>query len=211
MRTMHRGGPAVRAGVIVLTVGLIVAGCGSDEPYVPAGIIRTPAPNVADVSLPDVTNGGELAFIADPGGILILYWGYTACPDICPTTMSDVRRALRELGDLADSVQVAMVTVDPDRDTAEVLTAYVHAFVDDGIALRTDDPDRLASAAEPFGVQYSVTIQDDGWVDVTHSAFLYAIDDTGTLRLTWPFGIEAELIEADLRELLEGELANAEA
>lgn len=208
MRIVRRGGSAPRIAAAVLALGLCAAACGSDEPYVPAGIVRTPPPNVADVSLPDATNGGDFVFVAAPGGILILYWGYTGCPDICPTTMSDVRRALRDIGDLADSVDVAMVTVDPDRDTAEVLTAYVQAFVDDGVALRTDDPDRLAAAAEPLGVQYSVSVQDDGWVDVAHSAFLYAIDDSGILRLTWPFGIESELIAADLRELLEGALSD---
>jgi protein SCO1/2 len=194
---------------VVLTIALVAVACGDSGPYVPAGIIRTPAPDLSEVSLPNVTDGGDLHFIADPGEVLILYFGYTACPDVCPTTMADVRKSLRNLGDLADSIDVAMATVDPDRDTDEVLTVYVHAFIDDGVALRTEDPDELAAAAEPLGVQYSVTIQDDGWVDVAHSGFLYAVDDEGTLRLTWPFGIEAELIEADLRALLNGDLDSA--
>jgi protein SCO1/2 len=182
---------------VVLTIALVAVACGDSGPYVPAGIIRTPAPDLSEVSLPNVTDGGDLHFIADPGEVLILYFGYTACPDVCPTTMADVRKSLRNLGDLADSIDVAMATVDPDRDTDEV------------VALRTEDPDELAAAAEPLGVQYSVTIQDDGWVDVAHSGFLYAVDDEGTLRLTWPFGIEAELIEADLRALLNGDLDSA--
>lgn len=176
----------------------------------PSGMVRTPAPDVSEVVLPDVTNGGELAFRAEPGGLLIAYWGYTACPDICPTTMADLRKALRGLDDLAESVDVAMVTVDPDRDTPEVLTAYVQTFVPEGVAVRTEDADALAAAAEAFGVTYEVTLQDDGWVDVGHTAFLYAIDDDGRIRLTWPFGTDADNIESDMKALLEGRvLSNA--
>ena len=109
----RRGGSPIRLLVIAVGMGLVLTACGGETPYVPAGIVRTPAPDVSDLVLPDVTNGVDLAFQAEPGGILIVYWGYTACPDICPTTLVEVRKALRDLGDLADSVGVAMVTVTP--------------------------------------------------------------------------------------------------
>lgn len=205
----RRGGSPIRLLVIAVGMGLVLTACGGETPYVPAGIVRTPAPDVSDLVLPDVTNGVDLAFQAEPGGVLIVYWGYTSCPDICPTTMVEVRKALRDLGDLADSVDVAMITVDPNRDTPEVLTAYVQTFVTDGVAVRTEDDAALAAVAEPFGVVYSVTVQDDGWVDVIHTGFLYAVDDEGLIRLTWPFGIESEDITADLRALLEEESQNA--
>jgi protein SCO1/2 len=163
---------------------------------------------VSGIVLPDITNGVDMAFIAAPGEVLIVYWGYTACPDVCPTTLAEVRKALREIGDKAESVDVAMITVDPDRDTVDVLPVYVQAFVADGVAVRSDDAEVLAAAAEPFGVQYSVTIQDDGWVDVVHTGFLYAVDDEGLIRLTWPFGIESEDIAADLKVLLDEESLN---
>ena len=193
---------------LVLAIGLVASACGSGAEYVPAGIVRAPTPDVSDIVLPDITNGVDMAFVAEPDGVLIVYWGYTACPDVCPTTLAEVRKALREIGDQAELVDVAMVTVDPDRDTVEVLPVYVQAFVADGVAVRTEDADVLAAAAEPFGVQYSVTIQDDGWVDVVHTGFLYAIDDQGMIRLTWPFGIESEDIAADLRVLLDEESLN---
>lgn len=193
---------------LVLAMGLVAAACGSGAEYVPAGIVRTPAPDVSDIVLPDITNGVDMAFVAEPGGVLIVYWGYTACPDVCPTTLAEVRKALRDIGDEAELVDVAMITVDPDRDTVEVLPVYVQAFVADGVAVRTEDADVLAAAAETFGVQYSVTIQDDGWVDVVHTGFLYAIDDQGMIRLTWPFGIESEDIAADLKVLLDEESLN---
>jgi len=193
---------------LVLAMGLVASACGNGAAYVPAGIVRTPTPDVSDIVLPDITNGVDMAFVAETGGVLVVYWGYTACPDVCPTTLAEVRKALREIGDQAELVDVAMVTVDPDRDTVEVLPVYVQAFVADGVAVRTEDAEVLAAAAEPFGVQYSVTIQDDGWVDVVHTGFLYAIDDQGMIRLTWPFGIESEDIAADLRALLDEESSN---
>ena len=189
--------------VLGLVLLLAVASCGGEEAYVPAGIIRTPAPDVSTVLLPDVTNGVDVPAVAAQDGLLILYFGYTYCPDVCPTTMSVLRRAIRDLGDDGDRIEVAMVTVDPDRDTPEVLTSYVHAFAPDGFAVRTTDPERLAALADPFGVVYSVVVQEDGWVDVSHTGFLYAVDDEGILRLSWPFGIDSESVYKDMRALLE--------
>jgi protein SCO1/2 len=187
--------------VLALVLGLVASACG-DEEYVPAGIIRTPAPDVSDISLPDVTNDREIPAMGPEDGFLILYFGYTYCPDVCPTTMSMLRRAMRELGDDAERLEVAMVTVDPDRDTPEVLTSYVHAFAEDGFAVRTTDPARLEEIAEPFGAKYSLTTRDDGYVEVVHTGFLYAVDDEGILRITWPFGIDSDSVYKDLRALL---------
>ena len=194
--------------LLALALGLVFTACG-DEEYIPAGIIRTPAPDLSDLTMPDVTNDREKPIVAPEDGVLVVYFGYTYCPDVCPTTMSVLRRAIRDLGDDGDRVDVAMVTVDPDRDTSEVLTSYVHAFAPEGVAIRTTDADRLAELAEPFGAQYSVTIRDDGYVDVVHTGFLYAVDDQGVLRLTWPFGIDDESVRKDLRALLDDTLDEA--
>lgn len=184
-------------------VAVVAAGC-SPTPTEPAGIVRDPAPVVGATSLPDVADGsGEFHFTADRDGVLVVYFGYTSCPDVCPTTMADLRRALEELGGRADSVDVAMATVDPGRDTDEVLTDYVRSFVAGGRALRTTDDDALRAAADAFGADYTVTTADDGTVEVEHTGFLYAVDDQGLLRLTWPFGTEWQTIEGDLRWLLE--------
>jgi len=189
------------AGLVVLM--LVAGACGTDE-YLPAGIVRTPPPEVGSVALPDATNGGEFSFRAEPGEVLVVYWGYTSCPDICPTTMADLRRAVADLGNDGQRVEVAVVTVDPDRDTPDVLTAYVRAFFPDGTAVRTEEPAALEAAARPFGASYEVSTNDDGYVEVVHTAFLYAIDDQGLIRLTWQFGIESEDIQLDLESLLKG-------
>lgn len=195
---------SVRRVLGALALLTVIVACGDDGAYVPAGMVRTPPPEVATVHLPDVTSGTDFVFRAGPEELLVVYWGYTSCPDICPTTMADLRRAVVDLGDDADRIDVAVVTVDPERDTPDVLTAYVRAFFPDGSAVRTEDPAVLAAAAEPFGAAYEVSTNDEGYVEVVHTAFLYAIDDRGLIRLTWPFGIESEDIHRDLVSLLEG-------
>jgi protein SCO1/2 len=201
--TAHASGRPTRSLLLalVLTMGLVITACGDDE-YIPAGMVRTPAPDLSDMTLPDVTNNIDRPIVAPEDGLLIVYFGYTYCPDVCPTTMSMLRKALRELGDDADRIDVVMMTVDPERDTSELLTSYVHAFAPNGFAARTLDLDRLAAIAEPFGAKYTLEVKDDGYVEVVHTGFLYAVDDQGILRLTWPFGIDSDSVYKDMRALL---------
>lgn len=192
-----------RLAVGALAVAMLGSACSS-APDEPAGIVRVPAPEVGATSLPDVSAGGAaFGFAAAPGQVLVVYFGYTSCPDVCPTTMADLRRALEELGGRADDVDVAMATVDPERDTDEVLTAYVRSFVPAGHPLRTTDDTELRAAADAFGADYRVETNPAGDVEVEHTGFLYAVDDRGMLRLTWPFGTQWQTIEGDLRWLME--------
>jgi protein SCO1 len=191
-----------RLVAFLLAAGALAA-CGGDDREL-VGLTRDPEPQVDAAALPDVSRGGEpFEFRAPDGGLLVVYFGYTNCPDICPTTMADLARALDELGQAAERIDVAMVTVDPARDTA-VLTDYVQSFVDDAHAIATDDDAVLQSVAGPFGVSYEVATRPDGEVEVGHSSYLFAVDDDGTLVLTWPFGTSAEDLAGDLRQLLDG-------
>jgi protein SCO1 len=167
-----------------------------------AGIVRDPAPAVDTTTLPSLTEPGtEVEFRADPGGFQAVYFGYTNCPDVCPTTMADWTITLRRLPqDLAARVDTVMVTVDPDRDN-ELLAGYVESFVADAEAAGTTDADRLAAAAEPFGVVYDVTTNDAGDIEVSHSGFLYLVDDQGQLVVTWPFGTSSSEMAADVEQL----------
>lgn len=194
---------AAIVGVMAL-VGSVACSSGGDD-YQLGGWVRDPLPSVDTVALPDVTaDDAPFAFRAPPGGILLVYFGFTFCPDMCPTTLSDVQAALGTLGDDADRVAVAFVTVDPDRDQGEQLTSYIGFFTDGkGHALRTDDPEVLRQAADAFGVDYAVTVNDDGEVDVGHTAHLFAVDDQGRLLVTWPFGTDAEVLAADIAYLLD--------
>lgn len=174
---------------------------GGDSEFV--GYRRDPAPNVSQFELPDLSNGGEaFPLRAAPGELLVVYFGYTNCPDFCPTTLSDVRLARQQLAE-PERVDVAMVAIDPDRDLP-ILAEYVGGFFpDDGHALGTDDPSLLARVAAPFGVQYEVTTNDEGEIEVGHTTQLYALDDRGDLALTWQFGVTRDELAADLERLLE--------
>ncbi len=197
--------------VAVLTAGW-AAGCGGGDTAGSSttaaefsGYTRTPAPSVASVTLPSA-DGTEVGFAASPGGVRLVYFGYTSCPDVCPTTLSDVKRAIASLPE-ADrpKVSVDMVSIDPARDTAEKLTQYVTTFVPTGVAVRTDDDARLRAAARAFGADYEVTPGADGNPEVIHTAELYAVDDQGRVVLIWPFGTARDALARDLRRLLAGE------
>jgi protein SCO1/2 len=169
-----------------------------------SGIRSDPAPSVAGLTLPDASSdGAAFTLVPGDGRYLVVYFGYTACPDVCPTTMHEVEVALRELGDRAALVEVAMVTIDPTRDLAEPLTRYVQGFVPTAHALRTDDDELLHKAAEAFGASFTVSTAADGTVEVGHTPNLYLVDDTGSLVLTWPFGLPGASIANDLEILME--------
>lgn len=144
----------------------------------------------------------QFHFKAAPGHDLFVYFGYTSCPDVCPTTLSDLRHALRELGDAASRVDVAFVTVDPERDVPPVLESYVTSFVRGAHALRPRTQQELATVEHAFGASSSVTRRPDGTVDVRHSAVAYIIDDHGRIVDEWPFGTSSAAMAADLRVLL---------
>ena len=205
-----------RCGVLAGLAAVVLVACGdgglvnlgrggSDGTGELAGYARDPAPVVGDFELPDLSNGGEpFALRAEPGELLVVYFGYTNCPDFCPTTLSDVRLARRELDD-PSAVDVAMVTIDPDRDLP-ILAEYVDGFFpDDGHALGTDDPSLLADVAAPFGTSYEVVENAEGEIEVGHRTDLYAVDDEGRIALTWPFGVTKDALAADLEHLLDRE------
>jgi len=192
----------VRRAALAIAMVLTVAACGGDDREL-VGFQREPAPVVAEFELPDLSNDGEpFPLRAEPGELLVVYFGYTSCPDFCPTTLSDTRLARRQLDD-PSQVAVAMVAIDPDRDLP-ILAEYVGGFFpDDGHALGTDDPGLLARVAAPFGAQYEVTTDDDGEIDVAHTTQLYAVNDAGEIVLTWQFGVSQGDLAADMRQLLE--------
>ncbi len=172
-----------------------------------SGIVREPAPAVDGTALPSLTEPGtDVELRAQPGGIEVVYFGFTNCPDVCPTTLSDLGAALNRLErdepGSTDLIDTTMVTVDPGRDL-DVLPQYVTSFVSDAVAVGTDDDALLMAAAEPFGVSYDVRTLDDGTIEVDHSPFLYAVDDQGDLVLTWQFGAAPSDIANDLGILLD--------
>ena len=140
------------------------------------------------------------------GRWMLVFFGFTYCPDICPSTLATVSTALDELGPLADSVQPVFITVDPERDTVEVLADYMEAFRP-GIAALTGTPEEIAATAANFRVFYAKVDAGDGSDDylMDHSAFLYLVDPEGKFDapLTHQSTIP-EIVEALQRRLSAG-------
>lgn len=148
-------------------------------------------------------HNGQARTLADfRGKVVAVFFGYIHCPDVCPTTLSDFSRALQQLGPQADRVQVIFVTVDPQRDTPELLRQFVPAF-DPGFLGMYADETTLQQLAKEFKVVYqktSVKGVDDYLID--HSAGTYVYDPQGRLRLLMPYGSSPEAIAQDLKTLL---------
>ena len=199
----------VRCLAIASGLLMLVASCSEDlRTGALAGAVRTPPLSVASVALPDAGNDDAPVIMkAPPGELYLVYFGYTNCPDVCPTTMSDISVALDGLGEeKAGKVTVAMVTVDPDRDTSHLLTSYLAHFFDRSIALRTTDPAQLTAATNAFGVSFELGEHSPGEAyNVAHTAVTYVVDDTGTVVVEWPFGFDTDDMTSDLSTLLNKE------
>lgn len=147
---------------------------------------------------------GRVRTLADfRGKAVALFFGYTHCPDVCPTTLSDFAEAMRQLGPDAAKVQVIFVTVDPRRDTPELLSQFVPAFHPSFLGMYGDD-ETLARLTKAFRVVYQKTAvksEDDYLID--HSAGTYVYDPRGRLRLLMPYGSSPDAIARDLKTLLQ--------
>lgn len=148
-------------------------------------------------------HNGRTRTLADfRGKVVAVFFGYTHCPDVCPTTLSDFAVALQQLGPQAERVQVIFVTVDPERDTPELLQAFVPAFNPTFLGM-VADTETLRLLAKEYKVVYqktSVKAADDYLID--HSAGTYVYDQKGNIRLLMPYGSSPEAIARDLKTLL---------
>ena len=148
-----------------------------------------------DFALP--ADDGQTARLSDyRGKVVLLYFGYTNCPDFCPNTMAVLRKARADLGAQGDQVQVLLVTTDPARDTPERMANYLAAFDPTFIGLTGADAD-----LQTVYSRYGVTVMDEG---TTHATRVYVVDGAGNLRLTLPYGLTAAQVVADLRRVLPG-------
>ena len=185
-----------------------MGGCGKTEPApAPAPETKFLATDISgvpwgrDFSLTDHT--GKQRRLADFRGKLVaLFFGYTHCPDVCPTTLSDFAMAIRSLGEDGKRVQVLFVTVDPERDSQELLAKYVPAFNPAFLGMRTDLAS-LAKLAREFKVVYQKnSVQGSGNYLIDHTAGTYVFDTHGRLRLLIAYGTGPAEIAQDLRTLL---------
>ena len=190
----------------VIVLSIMTTACnGSSGSLI--GYVPPSQKHVGNVEVTEWTETGEhgFHFHAPAGDVLVVYFGYTNCPDMCPTTMVNVRNAKNRIGEaLARHVDLAMVTVDPDRDLGEKLKKYLGSFADRTHALVPSSNEQLEKAKEAFQVTSTVTKAADGKVTVSHSGSAYVVNAAGDVVVEWPFGLDAKAMANDLRLLLAG-------
>ena len=147
---------------------------------------------------------GNVRTLADfKGKVVVMFFGYTQCPDICPTTLTEMQQVMTLMGPQSDKVQVLFVTVDPARDTAAILKQYVPAFDQRFLGLRPADDAALEKVAKDFKIYYKkVPGTSPGSYTMDHTAGSYAFDPQGHLRLYIKHAQGPETLAHDLKELL---------
>jgi protein SCO1/2 len=188
------------ASCLLATIALAACQPASPPPTFQATDISG-ATFARDFKLTD--HNGQIRTLADfKGKVVAIFFGYTHCPDVCPTTLSDFSAALKLLGPQAGQVQVIFVTLDPQRDTQDLLKLYIPAFNPDFLGMHTDET-ALALLAKEYKLVYqktSVKSADDYLID--HSAGSYVYDAAGHIRLLIPYGSSPAAIAQDLKTLL---------
>jgi len=147
---------------------------------------------------------GKVRTLADfKGKVVVMFFGYTQCPDVCPTTLTEMQQVMTMLGPQSDKVQVLFMTVDPQRDTAAILKQYVPAFDPRFLGLRPVDDASLEMVAKDFKIYYKkVPSTSAGSYTMDHTAGSYAFDPDGHLRLYIKHAQGPETLAHDLKELL---------
>ncbi len=180
--------------------GLTLAGCTESKPSF-NGVDITGADYARDFRLKD-TSGRERTLADFRGKVVVLFFGYAQCPDVCPTTMAEMAEVKRKLGAEGERLQVVFVTVDPERDTPEVMKAYMEAFDPAFVAL-IPTPEELAAMAKDYKVYYKkVDGKTPTSYSMDHSAASYVYDPEGRLRLYARYGAGADAMLADVKALL---------
>ncbi len=136
------------------------------------------------------------------GKVVLIFFGYTSCPDVCPTTMKELAGVLKDLGDTAAQVQVLMISVDPEKDSAERLAGYLKGFDARMIGL-SGSLEQIQQVASEYGVYFEKKpYGDNGGYLVDHSAYVFLIDQRGDEQVIYPFGSRARDIAVDIRYVL---------
>ena len=187
--------------LMVSLLGLTVLACSPKPSFNNVDITGSKAFG-NDFSLLDPD--GNVRTMADfKGKAVVMFFGYTQCPDICPTTLTEMQQVMTLLGPQADKVQVLFVTVDPDRDTAAILKQYVPAFDPRFLGLRPADEAALEKVTKDFKIYYKkVPGTSPNSYTMDHTAGSYAFDPEGHLRLYIKHAQGPETLAQDLKELL---------
>ena len=182
---------------------LVVFGIYKNFPreYSFKGSVIDPRMEAFEFSLID-WEGKEFSINDNRGEVIVLFFGYTNCPDVCPTTLVDFKNMIAQLDDGNDEVKFVMISVDPERDTPERIYNYVSSFHPDILGL-SGTLNELKPIWENYfiGRVISDSEQGDGYL-VEHTARIFVVDKTGALRETFPLGMAIELMISDIEYLI---------
>jgi protein SCO1 len=178
----------------------VLAGCAEKKPEF-RSVDITGADYAKDFALPDVN--GQTKTLADfKGKAVVLFFGFAQCPDVCPTTMAEIASVKKSLGKDGEKVTAVFITVDPERDTPQVLKAYMESFDPSFTALR-GTPEQTAALAKAFKIYYKkVEGKTPTSYTIDHTAASFVYDPQGKLRLYTRYGMGAQALAEDLKILL---------
>lgn len=182
------------------TAGLLAACSGDEKPQFKS-IDLTGADYAKDFSLAD--QNGKVRTVKDfAGKVVVVFFGYTQCPDVCPTSMAELAQIKKNLGADGDKLQAVFISVDPERDTPEVLKAYMGNFDPSFLALRPT-MEQLPQVTKDFKIYYKkVDGKTPGSYSMDHTAGSYVFDTKGNLRLYSRYGNDVAGFTSDIRQLL---------
>ena len=164
------------------------------------GEVLDPPQPTSDFTLQ--STNGPVSLSSFAGKVVVLYFGYTSCPDLCPITLATVHQALESLGSKASDVQVLFVSVDWKRDTPEVMAKYVSHF-DPGFIGLSGTQQQIDAVTRDFGIFYLLNLPDaNGFYSVDHTASTRLLDRQGRLTTIWPYELTSADMASDLRALL---------
>jgi len=192
-----------RLAVLLPLFAFSLAAGAAETADLKSGVFKPPRP-APDFSLRG-SDGAELTLSRYRGKVVALGFGYTSCPDVCPTTLFYLAQVREKLGAAAKGLQVVYVTVDPERDDTERLKKYLASF-DPTFIGATGSPGQLAEVRKAYGIQISrqtVPGTQSAYL-VHHSSFVYLIDRAGNIRALLPFGVSVDDIAHDVKALLSG-------
>lgn len=190
-----------KATWVLLSIVLLTAVLSACTPYQFHGTILQSSTEAADFTL--MSSNGQRVSLSDyRGKLVLLYFGYTFCPDVCPATLAEIAGAMKILGEDAGKVQTIMISVDPERDTPEQLAEYVAHFDPNFLGV-TGTPEQIAELATLYGIYYEKHegSEASGYL-IDHTATVMVIDQEGYLKLLLPFGTTAQDMADDLAYLL---------
>lgn len=194
----------LRSTLLALLAGgaLLLGACSEGGKASFNAIDVTGADYAKDFALTD-HNGQARTLKNFQGKVVVMFFGYTQCPDVCPTSMTELAAVKKLLGQDGDKVQGLFVTVDPERDTPEIMKAYMANFDPSFLALYAASPDQLAAVAKDYKVYYKkVEGKTPTSYTMDHSAGMYIYDTQGRLRLYSRYGSGAGALADDIRLLL---------